>query len=132
MVTCICICCCYRAARSWRGRSIIAVDSISTLHSCEVCIIYILCRVCKFQDVRRHHDKCRSHPCWRGAACSAPGKPQPGERQSEEAAKNLSKSPSSESEVLQGEPNLVAWPQVTFPDIIQFIARQYRKYISCK
>ena len=55
-----------------------------------------------------------------------------GERQPEEAAKNLSKSPSSESEVLQGEPNLVAWPQVQFPDIIQFIARQYRKYISSK
>ena len=92
------------------------------------------CRVCKFQDVRRHHDKCRSHPCWRGAACPAPGKPQPRERQSEEAAKNLSKSPSSESEVLQVEPNLVAWPQVQFPDIIQFIARQwqYKKYFSCK
>ena len=79
-----------------------------TLHLCEVYIMYILCRVCKFQDDRRHHDKCRSHPCWRGAACSAPGKPQPRERQPEEAAKNLSKSPSSESEVLQVELNLVA------------------------
>ena len=41
-----------------------------------------------------------------------------GERQQEEAAKNLSKSPASESEVLQVELNLVAWPQVPFPDII--------------
>ena len=93
-------------------------------------LLYILCRVCKFQDDRRHHDKCRSHPCWRGAACSAPGKPQPRERQPEEAAKNLSKSPSSESEVLQVELNLAARPQVPFPDIIQFIARQWQKIIK--
>ena len=114
---------------SAKSLPIITVDSVSFYFTFMWSLYETSClyRVCKFQDDRRHHDKCRSHPCWRGAACSAPGKPQPRERQQEEAAKNLSKSPASESEVLQVELNLVAWPQDPFPDIIQFIARQWQK-----